>query len=401
MGRHRLHRLTWGLTDQAAGSLTTLLLSVAVLRGSAEGAAEFAAVFLVHSLAVGFSRSITTEPVAQELTGWDDHRVRAHVRVSAVTGLVVGLLSAAVSAALVRPDTLVGSLSLAFTLVVVPTDSVRAAWIGAGRAKGAAPYSALQLGAAASGLVAVLVSGVSVVALVPVVCVSGLLAGGALVRGPRPDRAGLRPRHWVYAAEWSFTSGMAQASGLVVSVIGLPLLPLLVRAQGVLFGPMSTLTQAVAALAVPEFATTRRSRLMGLSLALSGGLVGLCVLYVGIVLVVPDVALAALLGHAWETFSPVLPAAAAAFLAAGLSMGPLVALRAHGAARSSLGSRAVIGLARLVLPVLAALPWGAEGFFWASATAGLLGGGWAVLALRRVERRAALSAPDPIPETVP
>lgn len=386
MARHRLRRLSWGLTDQAAGSLTTLCLSVAALRGSAEGAAEFAVVFLVHSLAVGFCRSITTEPVAQDLPGFSHEQVRAHVRVAGLTGVGVGLLSALLSAALVRPETSLGLWSLAFTLGVVPTDSIRAAWIGARRTPRAVPYSAAQLLAAVGGLVAVLLTGDAPWALVPVATVSGALAVAALAVGPAVDRASLRPRHWVYAAEWSFTSGLAQSSGLVVTGLGLPLLPLLVRAQGVVFGPLSTLVQAVAALAVPEFATSRRARLMRPALALSFGLVALCAVYSAVVLVVPDAVPAALLGSAWASFAPVLPAAAAAIVASGLTMGPLVALRAQGAARSSLGARIVIGVARLVLPVAGAVVWGPAGFFWAAAVAGVLGGGWAVLALRRVEQ---------------
>jgi hypothetical protein len=116
-----------------------------------------------------------------------------------------------------------------------------------------------------------------------------------------------------------------------------------------------------------------------------------------LVLVVPESWPAALLGHAWESFRPVLPAAGAAFVAGGLAMGPLVALRAQGAARSSLRAKLVIGVVRLVLPVAAVVPWGAAGFFWASAAAGLLGGVWAVLALHRLE---AAPVGHPVPEPV-
>jgi hypothetical protein len=388
MARRRLRRLSWGLTDQAFSSLTTLCISVAALRGSAEGAAEFAVVFLLHSLAVGFCRSITTEPVAQDLPAWSDEQVRSHVRAAGLTGVGVGLLSALLSAALVRPETALGLWTLAFMLGVVPTDAIRAAWIGARRTARAVPLSSAQLLAAVSGLVAVLMTGAAPWALVPVALVSVVLTLLSVAGGPPGGRAALRPRHWVYAAEWSFTSGLAQSSSLVVTGLGLPLLPLLVRAQGVLFGPLSTLIQAVAALAVPEFATSRRARMQRPALALSFGLVALCGLYSAVALLVPDEVPAALLGSAWASFAPVLPAAAAAIVAGGLSMGPLVALRALGAARSSLGARGVIGILRLVLPVGGALLWGPGGFFWATAVAGVLGGGWAALVLRRIERTA-------------
>ena len=392
MARTRLRRLSWGLIDQGAGSLTTLCLSIAALRGSAAGAAEFALVFLVHSLAVGFARSITTEPLAQELPGFSAEQVRAHVRAAGLTGLAVGSLSALLSGALVRPDTALGLWSLAFTVVVTSTDSARAAWIGALRTPRALPISLGQLAGAVTGLAGVLLSGEAGWALAPVVLVSGLLTVAGLV-GPRLAAGALRPRHWVYAAEWSLTSGLGQSSGLVVTALGLPLLPLLLRAQGVIFGPLSMLIQAVAALAVPEFAATRRASLVRPALYLSGGLVGVCAAYAAVTLVVPDVLMATVLGQAWDSFAPVLVAAAAAFVASGISMGPLVALRAHGAARASLQARVVLGISRLVLPVGAALLWGPVGFFWAAAAAAVLGGGWATWALRRVERSGAFAAP--------
>lgn len=367
-------------------------LSIAALRGSADGAAEFALVFLVHSLAVGFARSITTEPLAQELPGFLAEQVRVHVRAACLIGLVVGSLSALLSAVLVRPDTALGLWSLAFTVVITATDSMRAAWIGARRTTRALSISLGQLAGAIGGLAWVAMTGVAAWALAPVVVVSGLLALAALA-GPRVDTAALRPRHWIYAAEWSLTSGLAQSSGLVVTALGLPLLPLLLRAQGVIFGPLSMLTQAVAALAVPEFATSRRAGLLRPALWLSGGLVGVCAGYAAVTLLVPSGVLAAVLGQAWESFAPVLPAAAAAFVAAGISMGPLVALRAHGAARASLGARVVLGVSRLALPVGAALLWGPVGFFWAAAVAGALGGAWATWVLRRVERSGATTQP--------
>jgi hypothetical protein len=193
VARNRLRRLSWGLIDQGAGSLTTLCLSIAALRGSADGAGEFALVFLVHSLAVGFARSITTEPLAQELPGFPTEQVRLHVRAACLTGLAVGSLSALLSAVLVRPDTALGLWSLAFTVVITATDSARAAWIGARRTTRALPISLGQLAGAIGGLAWVTVTGVAGWALAPIVVVSGLLTLAGLV-GPPVAAAALRPR---------------------------------------------------------------------------------------------------------------------------------------------------------------------------------------------------------------
>src|SRR4051794_30433544 len=119
MVRHGVRRLSWGLIDQGGSSLTTLCVSIGVLQGPTSGAAEFALVFLLHSLAVGFTRSITTEPVAQDLALVPRDGVRAHVRVSALTGTAVGLITALLALVIVRPDSAVGLWSLAFPLAVV------------------------------------------------------------------------------------------------------------------------------------------------------------------------------------------------------------------------------------------------------------------------------------------
>ncbi|HEX2075219.1 MAG TPA: hypothetical protein VHF92_15650 [Geodermatophilus sp.] len=365
-------------------------MSIGVLQGGTRDAVEFAFVFIGVGLAVGFCRSITTEPIAEDLPALPQERVRAHVRASGTVGLAVGLVAALLCALLVRPDTAVGLWSLALPLLLVPVDAVRAAWTGARRAHRAAPLSLAQLAAGSTGLAAALLTGRAEWALAPVVVVSGVLVALALVAaGPRVPGTSLRPRHWIYAVEWSLTYGLAQSSGLVLAGFGLPLLPLLLRAQGVVFGPLSPLAQAVAALAVPEFAAVRRRRpaLLSAAVGLSVLLVALSAAYAVVVLLLPDAVTAAVLGSAWQHYAPVLVASAAAVVAAGAPMGPLVAMRAHGAPRTSLVCRIVLGSAGLLLPVPAALLWGASGFFWATAAASLLGAGWSVRALRLLERR--------------
>jgi hypothetical protein len=108
--------------------------------------------------------------------------------------------------------------------------------------------------------------------------------------------------------------------------------------------------------------------------------------------------LATVLGSAWSAYHPVVLGSAAAVAVAGATMGPLVAMRAHGAARTSLTCRVVMGVAGLLLPVGAALVWATPAYFWASAVAAVLGGAVCLLALRAVERR---PAPLPVPQPEP
>ena len=386
--RRGVRRLSTGLADQAAFSLTTLCISIGALRGDAEGAAEFAILFLVLTMAAGFSRSITTEPVAQTLSLLTGEEVRRHVRVAGVTGLVVGLLAAAGTAAVVRPETSLGWWTVGLTVVVVATDSVRTAWLGARRPDRAVRMSAAQLVAGVAGLVLTLLGHPPVAALVPMVLMSALLIVLSLASGPAIPRRELLPHHWYYAAEWLFTGGLRQSSGLVVAAQGLTVLPLLLRATGVVFGPLTALSQAAASLAVPELAAlrTRRPSLLRPALVLSAALVLVSVVYSAVVLLLPDRLLATVLGETWAHYEPVLLAAVVYTVLAPASMGPLVALRSHGFARSSLGAKIVLGVIQLVLPVVGVSVGGAAGFFWGAAAGQAVSGIYSAVVLRRAER---------------
>lgn len=388
MVRHGVRRLSWGLIDQGGSSLSTLCVSVGVLHGPTAGAREFAIVFLMHSLAIGFSRSITTEPVAQDLALFPRARVRAVVRGSGFTGAAVGLVTALLALVILRPATPVGLWSLAFPLTVVGVDSVRAAWIGARLAAVAVRYSAAQVVAAAAGLLLTLLTGNAVWALAPIVVVSAVLTLATFIAGPALSRAELVPRHGFYAGEWLFTSGLSQSSGLVAAQ-ALPLLPLLLRAQGVLFGPLSPLAQAVAALAVPEFATLRRRRpsLVGPAAALTAGLMLTAAVYAGLLLLVPESVLAHLLGETWQQYRPILLPSIAMVIASNAPMSPLVALRAHGYARTSLGLTVAIGTGHLLLPLAGAFVAGIPGFFWGAALSSVIGCVLSMITLRRAEQR--------------
>jgi hypothetical protein len=396
--RPGVRRLSLGLGDQAATSLTTLCLSIGALRGPTAAAAEFAVVFIAYSLAVGFCRAITTEPRAPQLPSAPPEEVRAHVRASAVVGLLVGLLASLLCAVLLRPDTPLGMWSLLLPVTLVPVDAVRAAWIGSRRTDRAVVNSAVLLAAAVAGLVATLRTHDAVWAVALVVGATPLLLALAFVLTPQARvRDRLRPRHWIYALEWSLTFGQQQASGLVLAGLGLPLLPLILRAQNVVFGPLSTVSQSAAALSVPEFVSLRRRRtsLAAPAVGLSGLLIIGSALYGAVVLLLPEAVLEALLGNALAEYRPVLLASAVAIALAGATMGPLVAMRAHDAPRSSIRARIAIGTTGLLATLTGALTFGVQGYFWGSATASALGGIWALLVLRRVERSAVRPAPVP------
>jgi hypothetical protein len=387
MLRHGMRRLSWGLVDQAGNSLTTLGVSVGVLHGGSKTAAtEFALVFLMYGMAVGFARSITTEPVAQDLALYPRDRLLAHVRMSGCKGAAVGLTTALLAAALLRPETGVGLWSLAFTITMVATDSVRAAWIGARSPATAVRYSAAQVVAAGAGCVITLLTGRAVWALVPLVAVSTVLVLAAVISGPAIRGRDLLPRHWFYMGEWMFTSGLSQSSGLLVAQ-AMPVLPLLIRAQGVLFGPLSALAQAVAALAVPEFASLRRRRpsLLGPAAGLTATLIVIAAVYAGVVLLVPESLSAHVLGEAWPEYRAVLLPSIAMIVLTSAPMSPLVALRAHGYAGTSLRVTVAIGVGHLLLPLVGVLAAGLAGYFWGAALSSTMGCLVAMSALQRAE----------------
>jgi hypothetical protein len=110
--------------------------------------------------------------------------------------------------------------------------------------------------------------------------------------------------------------------------------------------------------------------------------------YAAALLVVPESVVSHVLGQTWLEFRPVLVPAIVAVVLAGGSMGPFVALRAHGYARASLGAKVVRGIAGLLLPLLGVQVIGLSGYFWGSAAASALGAVWSLGTLRRAERHA-------------
>ena len=304
-----VRRLSWGLIDQASASITTLCISIAALQGPTAAAAEFAVVFVGFSLATGFCRSITTEPLAPELPGFPEPDVRGHVRAAAMTGLVIGLLAALLCAVLLRPDTTLGLWSLALPLAGVPVDAARAAWIGSRRANRAARLSMTQLAAAGVGVVLTLVTGSAGWAVAPLALVSGLLTVGALFRsGPGISWGRLRPRHWVYAAEWSLTYGLAQSSSLVLATLGSAAAPTAAARPG---GGLRSAVLARAGGRGPGGPRVRVPPSQAPGPADRGGrALGAPHRRLGdvrrLVLLLPDAVLAAVLGSTWQEYEPVL-----------------------------------------------------------------------------------------------
>jgi uncharacterized membrane protein YraQ (UPF0718 family) len=281
-------------------------------------------------------------------------------------------------------------VSLALPVVGVPVDAVRAAWIGGHRTDRAVASSIALLAAGIIGLLVTLLSGEAVWVLALVVATQTALVGVAFLLTPgAPVAHLLRPRHWTYAVEWGLTFGQQQVGQLVLAGISLPLLPLLLRAQGVVFGPLTTLAQAAAALSVPEFVSLRRRRprLMAAAGSLSAALVVGSALYAVVVLLVPDAVLEALLGSANAEYQPVMVASAVTVCLIGAGMGPLVAMRAHDEPQSSLGVRIVIGCTSLVATFVGGLVWGAAGYFWGASLASIVGAVSGFAVLSRIERR--------------
>jgi hypothetical protein len=155
----------------------------------------------------------------------------------------------------------------------------------------------------------------------------------------------------------------------------------------------------VALLGLPEL-VTHRSRLasvMPAALAISALLVTLSALYAVVVWLLPIPVLDAVLGSTAPSFVAVLLPSAVAVVMACLSWGPMIALRALGAARASLTARVLIGTLSFALPLAGSLVAGVQGFFWSTAVSFVLQGVCAVAVLRWAESRARnRAAPRPV-----
>src|SRR3954452_25136176 len=94
-----LHRLTWGLADQAVTSLVSFIVGIVVARSL--GAVEFGAfslAWVTYGVIVNISRGLATDPLAVRFSGVARPVWRTAVASSSGMAIVVGLATGLICA---------------------------------------------------------------------------------------------------------------------------------------------------------------------------------------------------------------------------------------------------------------------------------------------------------------
>ncbi|MFE0766009.1 MATE family efflux transporter [Streptomyces smyrnaeus] len=377
-------RLSWGLADQAASSLTNFAVGIYVARSLGLAAfGAFSLAWVTYGVVLSVSRGLATDPLVVRFSGVSDVSWRGAVARSSGTALGVGAAIGAVC--LVVGSALGGPVGTAFAClgVMLPGLLLQDAW----------RYAFFAAGTGRKAFVNDLVWGVALVPAMVVAARVGSVAAFVLAWGASATvaaaygclQSGIRPRssgarEWLrehrdlgyrYLVENVSNSGAGQlrAYGLGaivgVSAVGV------VRGAELLLGPFLALLMGLSLVTVAEAARVlRRSphRLGTFCLLLGGGQAAAALLWGTALLLMPDRAGELVLGGVWHSASELIVPATLGVAGAGLGTGAAAGLRALGAARRSLRSQ------------LFASTCYVGGGLGGAAVAGTIGSAWGVAA---------------------
>ncbi|MEV7779581.1 hypothetical protein [Kitasatospora sp. NPDC088351] len=345
-------RLSWGLADQAASSMTNFAVGIYVARSLGVTAfGVFSLAWLAYGLVLNVARGLATDPLVVRFSGVPDALWRAAVARSSGAALGVGAALGAVC--LLVGLGLGGRVGPAFAClgVVLPALLLQDAW----------RFAFFAAGTGQKAFANDLVQGV---ALVPAMVVAArvgsvaafLLAWGAsaaVAAGYGCFQSGIRPRvaqarGWLreqrdlgyrYLVENVSLSGASQLRayglGAIVGVAAVGA----VRGAELLLGPFLALLMGLSLVTVPEAARVLRQaphRLGPFCLLLGGGQAAAALLWGGALLLMPDRLGELVLGGVWHSSAALVMPVTLSVAGAGLGTGAAAGLRALGAARRSL-----------------------------------------------------------------
>lgn len=398
-------RLSWGLADQAASSMTNFAVGIYVARSLGLTAfGVFSLAWVTYGVVLNVSRGVATDPLMVRFSGVPDACWRAAVARSSGTALGVG--GALGAACLVAGLGLGGSVGSAFAClgVVLPLLLLQDAWRFAFFAAGAGRK------AFANDLVwgVALVPAMVVAAHVGSVTAFVLAWGGsaAVAAGYGCFQSGIRPRPtgaraWLgehrdlgyrYLVENVSNSGASQlrAYGLG-AIVGVGAVGV-IRGAELLLGPFLALLMGLSLVTVAEAARVLRRaphRLGAFCLLLGGGQAVAALLWGGALLLIPDRFGALVLGGVWHSASELVVPVTLGVAGAGLGTGAAAGLRALAAARRSLRSQLIASACYVVGGLGGAALAGTAGSAWgvAAATLGSSAVWWLQLRSALRERR--------------
>ncbi|MYS89960.1 MULTISPECIES: membrane protein [Streptomyces] len=404
-------RLSWGLADQAASSMSNFAVGIYVARSLGVTAfGVFSLAWVTYGVVLNVSRGLATDPLVVRFSGVSDASWRGAVARSSGTALGVG---AAIGAAcLVAGLALGGRVGPAFAAlgVMLPGLLLQDAW----------RFSFFAAGTGRKAFVNDVVWGVALVPAMIVAARVGSVAAFVLAWGASATvaagygyvQSGIRPRvtearGWLreqrdlgyrYLVENVSLSGASQlrAYGLG-AIVGIGAVGA-VRGAELLLGPFLAVLMGLSLVTVPEAARVLRQaphRLGSFCLLLGGGQAAAALLWGGALLLVPDRLGELVLGGVWHSAAELIVPVTLGVAGAGLGTGAAAGLRALGAARRSLRCQLFASACYVGGGLGGAAVAGTAGSAWGVASATLAGS-----AVWWLQLRSALSErlKEPIPE---
>jgi hypothetical protein len=345
-------RLSWGLADQAASSISNFAVGIYVARSLGLAAfGVFSLAWVTYGVLLSVSRGLATDPLVVRFSGVPEASWRGAVARASGTALCVGGALGAVS--LVVGLALGGRVGAAFAGlgVVLPGLLLQDAW----------RFSFFAAGTGRKAVVNDLVWGVALVPALVVAAHVGSVAAfvlawggsaavaaayGCLQSGIQPQLTGARG--WLreqrdlgyrYLVENVGVSGAGQLRayglGLIVGVSAVGA----VRGAELLLGPFLAVLMGLSLVTVAEAARVLRRaphRLSAFCLLLGAGQAAAALLWGAALLLVPERAGEFVLGGVWHSASELIVPATLGVVGTSLGVGAAAGLRALAAARRSL-----------------------------------------------------------------
>ncbi|MFG2288245.1 hypothetical protein ACGFOU_19555 [Streptomyces sp. NPDC048595] len=345
-------RLSWGLADQAASSISNFAVGIYVARSLGVTAfGVFSLAWVTYGVVLNVSRGLATDPLVVRFSGVPDASWRGAVARS--SGTALGLGGALGAACLVAGLGLGGRVGAAFAClgVVLPALLLQDAWrfaffaAGTGRKAfvndlvwGVALVPAMVVAARVGSVAAfVLAWGASAAVAAGYGCLqSGIRPRMSLARGWLREQRDLGHRYLVENVALSGASQLrAYGLGAIAGVGAVGA----VRGAELLLGPFLAVLMGLSLVTVPEAARVLRRaphRLGAFCLLLGGGQAAAALLWGGALLLMPDRLGELVLGGVWPSASQLIVMVTLGVAGAGLGTGAAAGLRALAAARRSL-----------------------------------------------------------------
>jgi O-antigen/teichoic acid export membrane protein len=392
LARQAVHRLGWGVADQAMSSISNFAVNIYIARtlGAVQYGA-FSLAYVTYGFALNASRGLATDPLLVRFSGTNIPTWRRAVTSCTGTATVVGLVTGAcvlAVAAMLNGTARLAFLALGLTMPgLLLQDSWRFSFFALGRGSQAFLNDTVWVLVLLPALVVLRMTGHADVfwfvlawgAAAGVAAAVGPLQARVVPRLPNTDRwvsrhRDLGPR---YLLEGTINSGSTQLRNYGVGLLlGLAAVGY-VQAATTLMGPFMVVFFGMGLVTLPEAARIlRRSpRHMMLFCALVGGGLAVLGLIWGVVLLV---ALPRGLGHLmlnrlWRPTYPLILPSTIAIMGGCASAGAGTGLHALGAARRSLRAMSISSVIYVVGSLTGAVTGGAAGTMRGAAVAAWIG----------------------------